>query len=107
MNISPELIVNNSINESLEFRFVEENWKTQSKFLCPKGRQKKSGKEPIFKNIFNLISFVCPDSSCLTVLGCNIAKYFKLCFPRLQVALTPIHSSPGCIFIYRVLRRRV
>lgn len=56
----------------------------------PKVEGKINRKKDYFKNILYLITFLCPDSWCLTVQGRNIAKYLKPCFLRHQVALTPI-----------------
>lgn len=51
MNISPQLRMNNSVNDSLESTFTEKNWKMQSEFVRPKGRGKKLRKESTLKNI--------------------------------------------------------
>lgn len=44
LNDNLQLGMNNSMNDSLEFTFVEKTWKIKSKFVCSKGRGKKSGK---------------------------------------------------------------
>lgn len=58
-------------------------------------------KPAYFKSQFKTYLFCLPD------WDWNIAKYFKRCFPRPQAAVTPIHTSSGDIFFYRVLNRRV
>lgn len=36
MNISPQLGINNSVNDSLEYTFVEKNWKMQIRVCMSK-----------------------------------------------------------------------
>lgn len=82
------------MNDSLDATFVEKNWKMRSKFLCPKCRGKKSGKNAYFKRHFKTYLFCEPDWD-LEILPSILNS-----FPNLQAAVIPIHPNPGCTFFY-------